>query len=218
MADKAVRPIHPPRAVPRVRVRPANKRDIPAMVELIDGAFRTDDPFGEWMFPDDGRRERGQPRMYRAMIRHQYLPADGAAVALLDDRVVGALLWQPTDYRVGVLRYLASLPEFVWAVRSDGPRAMAMDAAIAKLAPGLPHYFGTTLAVAPDTQNRGVGKALIAHLLAQVESAQVPLLYFCKDANVDYYRAFGAQTLGKVHLDRRGPRVNVMMWLPRGLR
>ncbi|WP_067688618.1 GNAT family N-acetyltransferase [Nocardia jejuensis] len=188
------------------------------MTAVLDRAFSANDPFGEFMFPDQAKRQRAQPRLNRAMIRHQYLPAGGAHVATIDERVVGAVLWQPADYRFGALRYIASIPEFVWAMGIDGPRVLSMDATIAKIAPGLPHYFGVTLGVDPALQGSGVGTALSAFCLREVEKAAVPLLGLCKDGNIGFYTAFGGQQLGKIRLGRSGPEVNVMMWLPSSLR
>ncbi|MFF2549563.1 GNAT family N-acetyltransferase [Nocardia sp. NPDC058058] len=207
-----------PKTLQHIAIRPATKRDIPAMTAVLDRAFSVDDPFGEYMFPDPAKRARSQPRLTRAMIRHQYLPAGGAHVATVDGRIVGAMLWQPSNYRFGALRYLASIPEFVWAMGSDGPRVLSMDSTIAKIAPGLPHYFGVTLGVDPWFQNTGVGKALSLFCLTEVEQAAVPLLGLCKDDNIGFYSAFGGLRLGRIRLGRSGPEVNIMMWLPSSLR
>lgn len=157
-----------------VAVRPAVRADLPRMVEVLDHAFAVDDPFGEYMFPDPAQRARNHPRLTRAMIRHQYLPAGGAFVATVGGAIVGASLEQGPGYRFGPLRYLASMPEFVWAMGSGGPRALAVDAAIAKLAPGLPHMFGVTIGVDPDHQGAGAGYALVRSCLARVTAARCP--------------------------------------------
>ncbi|WP_194819701.1 GNAT family N-acetyltransferase [Nocardia sp. XZ_19_385] len=188
------------------------------MTVALDQAFGADDPFGEYWFPNPERRKRAQPRLYRAMIRHQYLPLGGAQVAVVGGQVAGALLWQPPGYRVGLLRYLGSIPEFTWAMGSAGPRVLSTEAALAKLAPGLPHFLGITLGVDPRFQGSGVGKALSLFILGEVERARVPLLGLCKDGNLGFYAAFGGQRLGKVRIGRSGPEVNVMMWLPSSLR
>ncbi|MEV6275312.1 GNAT family N-acetyltransferase [Nocardia sp. NPDC051832] len=200
------------------QVRAATKADIPGMTAVLDRAFGVDDPFGEYWFPNPERRKRAQPRLYRAMIRHQYLPAGGAQVAVVDGQVAGAMLWQPPGYRFGPLRYLASIPEFTWAMGSAGPRVLSTDSALAKLAPGLPHYLGITLGVDPGFQGAGVGKALSLFILGEVERACVPLLGLCKDGNLGFYADFGGQRLGKIRIGRSGPAVNVMMWLPTSLR
>ncbi|MET7768778.1 GNAT family N-acetyltransferase [Nocardia sp. NPDC005366] len=195
----------------------ATKEDIPRLVSVLDRAFEVDDPFGEYMFPDEAKRRRHQPRLTRAMIRHQYLPSGCALVASAGGQIVGGALWQTPAYRFGPLRYLASIPEFVWAMGSGGPRALAMDATIAGLAKGLPHFFGVTLGVDPDHQHSGVGRALLAYGIAELERAGAPMLALCKDGNVAYYQAGGAQRIGRIRLGRRGPEVNVVMWLPSSL-
>ncbi|MBF6353856.1 GNAT family N-acetyltransferase [Nocardia higoensis] len=199
-------------------VRAAVKADVPEMVSILDRAFGSDDPFGEYMFPDPARRPRHQHRLHRAMLRHQYLPNDGALVATVEGRVAGVGLWQKPDHRFGPLRYLAAVPEFAWAMGSAGPRVLRMDATMSAIASGLPHFFGVSLAVAPDRQRGGVGRALLAHVMGELERAQAPMFGLCKDGNVAYYEAGGALRVGRVRLGRGGPEVNVMMWLPRSLR
>ncbi|WP_330181527.1 GNAT family N-acetyltransferase [Nocardia sp. NBC_01503] len=207
-----------PKTLQNIAVRPATKRDIPAMTAVLDRAFSANDPFGAYMFPNPSQRARSRPRLTRAMIRHLFLPAGGAHVATSDGRVVGVVLWQPSDRRFGLLRDLASIPEFLRAMGFDGPRVLSMYATIAGLAPGLPHYFGVTLGVDPEFQHIGVGKALSLFCLTEVEQAAVPLLCLCEDDSMGFYSAFGSQRLGHIRLGRTGPEVNVMMWLPSSLR
>lgn len=199
-------------------VRSATKADVPDMVSILDRAFGSADPFGEYMFPDPARRPRHQHRLHRAMLRHQYLPNDGALVATVDGRVAGAGLWRTPGHRFGPLRYLAAVPEFAWAMGSAGPRVLGMDATMSAIATGLPHFFGVSLAVAPEQQRTGVGRALLAHVMGELERAQAPMFGLCKDGNVVYYETGGALRVGRVRLGRAGPEVNVMMWLPRSLR
>ncbi|MFE6861484.1 GNAT family N-acetyltransferase [Nocardia sp. NPDC057668] len=207
-----------PKTLQDIEIRPAVKSDIAAMTAALDRAFSEDDPFGEYMFPDPAKRARAQPRLTRAMIRHQYLPLGGAHVATVDGVVAGGMLWKPPGYRFGPLRYLASIPEFTWAMGAGGPRVLAVDSAIGKIATGLPHCFGVTLGVDPHRQQSGVGSALLQFAITEIEKAAVPALCLCKDGNVGYYELFGGQRLGRIRLGRSGPQINVMMWLPSSLK
>lgn len=208
-----------PKTLQHIAIRPAVKSDIDAMTEVLDRAFSKDDPFGEYFFPDPAKRAKAQPRLTRAMIRHQYLPAPGAAyVATFDDRVVGAMLWQPAGYKFGPLRYIASVPEFMWAMGSGGPRVLSVDNAIARIGKGLPHFFGVTLGVDPEAQSTGVGAALMRFALSEIDKAAIPALCLCKEGNVGYYEAAGAHRVGRVRLGRSGPEVSIMMLLPPSLR
>lgn len=101
------------------------------------------------------------------------------------------------------------------ATKADVP---ARDSLIRNLAKGLPHFFGVTLGVAPEMQRSGVGQAIVAHCRAEAEHAGVPLFGVCKDGNVAYYEAAGAQRVGRVRIGRSGPEVNVVMYLPKSLR
>ncbi|MBL1078253.1 GNAT family N-acetyltransferase [Nocardia sp. 2] len=187
-----------------------------AIVKVVADAFATDDPIEEYVFPDPEIRHRRSRDMLRIMIRHRFLPSGGAAVADLDGKVAGALLWYPAGYRRTLWREAISGPQLLWAM---GPRAtvrgLAIDAANAEVAPREPHHFLVYLGTDPSLQRTaGVGRALVRWVLAQGSAQQAPVCGICKDANVPYYAAFGFEVQRTVRIGRDGPEMNFTLAQP----
>ncbi|MFC9968886.1 GNAT family N-acetyltransferase [Nocardia ignorata] len=198
-------------------VRPATRADIDSMVEVLAAAFAHDDPIDEYVFPDETVRYRRAPRMLRAMIRHRFLPAGGAEVAVLDGRVVGVLLWYPQGYRPGGLRELIAGPELLVAMGSAVRRGIEVDAAMDRAAPPEPHFFHVYLGADPSLQRSGVGRALYASFTDKADRQGASICGICKDANVGYYEALGNERAGSVRLGASGPELNIMIRRPRPL-
>lgn len=195
-------------------VRRATEGDIEDIVRVLARAFETDDPIEEYVFPDPGQRARRTPGMLRAMVRHRFLPVDGAFVATVDDRVVGAALWQPPATRTAWWHAAVSGPQLLWSMRSATVRGMAVDAAMAKVAPAEPHLFLVYLGCEPGLQRRGVGRALWAALAEDADARGAGLGGICKDGNVAYYRALGCALVDRVRIGRDGPEMNFVLRPP----
>jgi predicted N-acetyltransferase YhbS len=197
-----------------IAVRPATVDDISAMTTILGEAFHTDDPFGEYLFPDPHARPSRQRQMLAAMIRHRFIPPGCAEVAIVDGKIVGALLWHGHDNRVPLYHSAAGGLALVLAMRSRVFAGMALDAMFAKLAPNTPHVVGVYLACTPGLQLRGVGTTLGQSLLAKCERDGLELYLTCKDGNVNYYERFGFTVIGHPRLGQRGPVVNLMVRPP----
>ncbi|MFE3545671.1 GNAT family N-acetyltransferase [Nocardia sp. NPDC059177] len=196
-------------------MRTATRADIAGMVDVLAGAFAYDDPIDEYIFPDEAVRRRRAPRMLRAMITHRFLPAGGAEVALLEDRVVGALLWYPQGYRPGGLREMIAGPQLLAAMGGAVRRGIEVDAAMERAAPAEPHFFHVYLGADPTVQRSGVGRALYASFTERADREGAAICGICKDANVDYYQVLGNERVGAVRLGEAGPELNIMVRRPR---
>ncbi|WP_245545911.1 GNAT family N-acetyltransferase [Nocardia higoensis] len=195
-------------------VRRATEGDIDDIVRVLAQAFETDDPIEEYVFPAPEQRLRRTPGMLRIMVRHRFLPVGGASVATIDDRVVGAALWQPPGTRTSWWREAVSGPQLLWAMGAATARGMAVDAAMAKVAPAQPHLFLVYLGCEPGLQRRGVGRALWAALAADADARGAGLGGICKDGNVAYYRALGCEFVERVRIGRDGPEMNFVLRPP----
>lgn len=203
-----------PTTEPALVVRDARYDDIKAMTSVLSNAFATDDPIGEYLFPDPDVRMRREPKMQAVMIRHRFIPQGNALVAVIASRVVGTLLWNGSDPK---LRPVHSVLGGIGLLSAMGTRVsagMALDAMFAALDPGRPHNVGVYLACAPDVQRRGVGRALLKVLLARCDREERPLYLMCKDGNVAYYRDIGWELIDRPRLGHDGPVVNVMVRPP----
>lgn len=196
-------------------VRRATHRDADDIVRVIAQAFETDDPIEEYVFPSLPERRKRTPAMLRVMLRHRFLPIGGASVALLDDRVVGAALYYPPRHRTPLWHQAVAGPQLMRAMGAAGTRrGMAVDAAMARVAPTRPHTFLVYLGCAPGLQRRGVGKALWGALAEASDAAEASLGGICKDDNVAYYRALGCDVVERVRVGRDGPEMNMVLRPP----
>ncbi|MGX1809466.1 GNAT family N-acetyltransferase [Nocardia sp. NPDC055321] len=194
--------------------RRATEHDIDDMARIISRAFATDDPIEEYVFPNPADRHRRSPRMLRIMIRHRFLPAGGAAVATIDGEIVGAMLWYPAGYAKSLWREAISGPQLLWAMAGATGRGMDVDAAIAETTPATAHNYLVYLGCEPRVQRSGVGRALVHWLAAESDREQAAVCGICKDANVDYYRAFGFEFVRRARIGRGGPEMNFVLRPP----
>ncbi|MEU2039233.1 GNAT family N-acetyltransferase [Nocardia niwae] len=195
-------------------VRPATRDDVADMVRVLSAAFAHDDPIEDFVFPDERVRHRRAARMLRLMIDYRFLPAGGAEVAIVDDKVAGVLLWYPAGYRKDFWRELVSGILLLFAMGTAARRGVVVDSAIEGAAPAEPNLCCVYLGCDPGLQRSGVGRALFGSLVDKADAQSVPLYGLCKDANVDYYRAFGLEPVAKTVLGKKGPQMNVVARLP----
>ncbi|MTJ61436.1 GNAT family N-acetyltransferase [Nocardia seriolae] len=182
------------------------------MVRVLALAFESDDPIEEYVFPDLAVRRKRAPGMIRVLIKHRYLPAEGATVALIDGKVVGALLWIPGGYRSPRWREAISGPQLLWAMGAGATvRGIEADAAIAGSAPAEPHDYMVYLGADPQVQGAGVGRALTNRLIADADAHGRAVCGICKDDNVRYYQPFGLQPVDRTRIGSKGPELNFML-------
>ncbi|MEV0336726.1 GNAT family N-acetyltransferase [Nocardia sp. NPDC050717] len=184
------------------------------MARVLAAAFADDDPIEDYLFPEESVRARRAPRMLRAMITHRFLPAGGAEVALVDDRIVGVLLWYPVGYRPGGMREFLGGPSYLVAMGGAVRRGVEVDAAMDRAAPAEPHLFHVYLGTEPAAQRTGIGRALYDSLVRKADRQGAALCALCKDANLSYYRAWGTERVGAVRLGDSGPELNVIVRRP----
>jgi ribosomal protein S18 acetylase RimI-like enzyme len=72
--------------------------------------------------------------------------------------------------------------------------------------PEEPHVFVWMLAVAPQAQRSGVGRALLSKAIERAEQLQVPTyLDTANPDNLPYYGSFGFDRRGQTQLPRGAP-------------
>ena len=100
-----------------IDVRPARKGDIPALARVLGRAFQ-DDPVMAWVQPDAERRKAALPGLFGALTRHHFLAGRGSEVAVSEDGVAAAALWDPPGgWLQSPREQLAMLPGVVRAFR-----------------------------------------------------------------------------------------------------
>ncbi|NLU84204.1 GNAT family N-acetyltransferase [Rhodococcus sp. HNM0569] len=198
-----------------ITVRSATGSDLPAIASVLGRAFHRDDPVGEYLFPDESVRDRRQPKMILTMARRRHLPQGTATVATVDGRIEGVLLWHGPDHTRTPWHSLIGGPELMRDMGTRVAAGIRVDAALARTVPGVPHILAVYLGASPENHRRGVGTALFQDLVDRADTLGVPVCGLCKDSNVPFYERFDGHLIGTTTLGRRGPRVNVMLRVPR---
>ena len=187
----------------------ATRRDARQVGKITGDAFRND-PFKTWLL--------GPPRaiegVFVPLARHVYVP-NGFSYRLGDE---GAAMWMLPggDSRLP-FRALASLILNAAFRASSGAReridrtVAAMDAAH----PAFPHSYLFTIGVRPRAQGKGLGRRLIAPVLAACDRTGLPAyLENSNPKNRGFYGSCGFEHMGMIDIDGAPP-LEAMLRQPR---
>jgi ribosomal protein S18 acetylase RimI-like enzyme len=147
---------------------------------------------------------RGYTRGLLAVARRWGGPVIGAFDG---DRLVGTLI----AFAEG--RYPPPPWALVFEARGIVPagpptlvRALRGQAVLDAGHPEDPHVFVSVLAVDPESQRRGAGRAMLGQVLGDADARDVPVyLDTAKPDNLPYYHGFGFEQTGQGTLPRGAP-------------
>ncbi|EJL38392.1 sortase-like acyltransferase [Caulobacter sp. AP07] len=172
-------------------LRLARGDDWRTLGEVTAEAFAAD-PVATWTFD-------GKPCLrpvFQRLARDVYLPR---GICHLADGDLGATMWLPP----GASKELPGVSLLGAAARlliDGGPRAMAralaVDAEMARRKPKAPHAYLFTIGVRASARGKGLGRRLLAPVLAACDAAGVPAyLENSNPANTPLYAGAGFRTL-----------------------
>ena len=187
--------------------RRATGEDFERLAEVLQRAFATD-PVHLWMFPDESSRLRRQARLFRRVLA---IYARAGAIWTTED-VAGASLWEPPRQSAPtVTQFMDFLLNIVPVF---GRRAFTVARAMGPLAmlhPKEPHWYLAILGSDPERQRSGVGRALLAPVLARCDRERLPAyLEASREENIAYYERFGFELIAPYELPD-GPSVYRMV-------
>lgn len=144
------------------QVRKASADDVPRIADTLARAF-FDDPVFCWVCPDDKRRQALLPGFFalftEAMVRHDEIYAAGEGA--------GAALWAPPGraavHEEDADEFGRRLDEITPA--EDAERLFGLSKLLDEHHPPGSYYFLQFTGVEPQSQGRGIGSALLAHVL-----------------------------------------------------
>jgi ribosomal protein S18 acetylase RimI-like enzyme len=186
-------------------VRLATLDDVPALVPVLARAFAAD-PFVSWLVRTDAHRDNGFARFFELALRHLTIPF---GEVYTNDECSGAAAWTPPGkWHIGLARQLRFVRHF--AAISGWSRLVEVQLATAPLLkahPRVPHHYLFVLGVDPEAQAKGIGRELLAPMLAICDRDNVPAyLETAAERNLGYYESFGFTVTGE-HVIKAGPTI-----------
>lgn len=192
-------------------IRRAEQADARSIAKRLARAF-ADDPAFAWLIPDDAKRARLLPGLFKAMvssaIRHGRVLRTPGNDAVTVWRLPGAI--EPSG--MDKLRALPSLLPFAMAA---GPRAKLLSETLHRHYPKSKFRYLQIAGCDPQYQGKGLGSAVVREGLDRAASARVPVyLETATEANIGYYERFGFAMVGEFDIPEGGPRFWQMLWKP----
>jgi len=192
----------------RITVRPVTPDDAKPISAATARAF-ADDPLYNWVLPDASTRvaketalnEALLPRMFGIDFVEMYTTPGQEGVAIW----LGPEKWDP-PMRVMV----GALPNMLRILGLGGAMKMmrAMSALLKQHPKDQPHWYLMGLATDPPHQGKGVGGALVNHVLARCDKERLgAYLETQKPKNVPYYEKFGFRTTKEIDIPGDGPHI-----------
>jgi ribosomal protein S18 acetylase RimI-like enzyme len=195
-------------------VRKATLADAPRLAQALASAFQ-DDPVIAWIFPDQQRRRAVLPAFMEFRLRKLAFPYDEVWMTAGGAAAAG---WLPPPGRWQLsrrqrLRLLPSLVRFL------GRRTASVLGGLERMEERHPddrsHWYLFILGTEQAAQGRGLGSALLSHMLARVDAEQMPAyLESSSERNLALYGRHGFEVTGEVAIPG-GPRIWPMWRQPR---
>jgi ribosomal protein S18 acetylase RimI-like enzyme len=193
-----------------VRLEPARLGEAS---DMLARAFH-DDPAWTWLIPDNERRRRLLPWLFR--VGFEVTAADLWTTAGL---VRGAARWLPPGrpaMRVGpTLRALVATPFRLGSATAPFlAYGRAVEALRAEAEPG-PHWYLAGIGVDPDAQRQGIGSALIVPGVEAAAREGLPaVLLTNSEANLLFYERHGFVVVREEETPPGGPHAWAMVRAP----
>lgn len=190
-------------------IRKAEAADWRAIGAITGDAF-SDDPVASWVFGNS----RAMPHVFGRDARHVYLPR-GVCHLAGDD---GATMWllpgetnkMPFAGEMAVMWHM--LRHGGW---SSVRRGMETGRRMAEHHPKEPHVYLYTIAVRNGAQGRGLGRSLLAPMLAACDAAGLPAyLENSNPRNHALYAAHGFEHIEYFNVGPDGPPLEPMWRVP----
>jgi GNAT superfamily N-acetyltransferase len=180
-----------------VNPRRATAADLDAIVTtLVDS--HVDYVWERWTLPGPDRRER-LTELIRVDLARLGIPY--REVWLHDDAAAVAV-WVPTAAVAAPPDALATVSRAAMAAFGERrPDIDAVEVVLRAHRPAAPHWFLATMGTRPERQRQGLGRAVLAPVLDELDRAGVAAcLETSSTANVAFYSTLGFEPVA--HLDR----------------
>lgn len=197
-------------------IRPATTTDRGMLAEALASAFR-EDPLFNWM-AGGGPTRPIEPKLrtvFDAFLKID-LERDGSLV-FTDDDGIGAAVWKaPNQWKMSTGAMLRAMPAMLRALGTRTPRMIGAFTAIEKVHPAEEHYYLEALGTRQDMQSKGIGSAVIGHMLERCDAEGMPAYLESSNLrNVPFYARHGFAVTGEIVVGKGAPPVTAMWRDPR---
>lgn len=197
-------------------IRPATADDRAALAASLASAF-SDDPLFRWMAGVAPDRSL-EPKLRIVFSAFLKLDLDRSEhLVFTDEEHIGVAIWKaPNQWKMTTGDMLRALPAMLRGLGTKAPRMMGAFSAIEKVHPKEEHYYLEALGTRQDMQSKGVGSAVIGHLLARCDAEGMPAYLESSNVrNVPFYVRHGFEPTGEIVVGKGAPTVTAMWREPR---
>ena len=181
------------------------------LADSLASAF-SEDPLFNWMAgtgPDKPFGPRGR------IIFDTFLKLElGRSEHLLftDEDGIGVAIWKaPNKWKMPTGDMVRALPAMLRALGAKATRMIGAFNAIEKVHPKEEHYYLEALGTRQDMQSKGVGSAVLRHMLDRCDTEGMPgYLESSNPRNVPFYARHGFNVTGEINVGKGAPTVTAM--------
>jgi GNAT superfamily N-acetyltransferase len=197
-------------------IRPATATDRAELADSLASAF-CEDPLFTWM-AGAGPNQSVGPKL--RTIFDSFLKLDlgrSEHLVFTDEDRIGVAIWKaPNRWKMPSSDMLRALPAMLRGLGTKTPRMIGAFNAIEKVHPEEEHYYLEALGTRQDMQSKGVGSAVIGHMLDRCDAEGMPAyLESSNPRNVPFYARHGFETTGEIVVGKGAPTVTAMWRKPR---
>jgi GNAT superfamily N-acetyltransferase len=197
-------------------IRPATVADRAMLADSLASAF-AEDPLFRWMAGGaTGTAFEPKVRVVFDAFLKLDLARDGHLV-FTDEDGIGVAVWKaPNQWKMHTGDMLRALPAMLRAFGTKAPRMIGAFNAIEKVHPKEEHYYLEALGTRQDMQSKGIGSAMIRHMLDRCDAEGMPAYLESSNVrNVPFYARHGFETTGEIVVGTGAPTVTAMWRDPR---
>jgi ribosomal protein S18 acetylase RimI-like enzyme len=197
-------------------VRAATAADRAALAAALASAF-SEDPLFSWM-AGAAPNQTIEPRM-RIMFG-TFLKLDLGRrdhLVFTDEDGIGGAIWKhPNKWKMPTGDMVRALPAMLRALGAKTPRMVGAITAIEKVHPKEEHYYLEVLGTHQDRQSKGIGSAVIGHMLDRCDAEGLPAyLESSNPRNIPFYARHGFEPTREIDVGKGAPTVTAMWRNPR---
>ena len=192
-------------------VRAATAGDRARLAESLASAF-AEDPLFTWM-AGAGPNKPLEPKMrilFETFLKLDLVRRDH--LIFTDEDGIGAAIWKhPNKWKMPAGDMVRALPGMLRALGTKAPRMMGAITAIEKVHPREEHYYLEVLGTHQDRQSKGIGSAMISHMLDRCDAEGMPAyLESSNPRNIPFYARHGFEATDEIVVGKGAPTVTAM--------